>query len=207
MLKEFKIKLPDEPFTTNFSDKELICVYEGNRYLEIAVHADTGSFANLITSSDSKDDFGNIAVDEDFVAVIIDAVKHPIVSALITGQYYYDELEDYVEELATGEEYRVPYPSSMLINTLFRTDEIIYKNGKFTSLKYPTAPVNKESMDKTVAANLSRTLDELTAAKEVGSPAEHIRKLEAMKTWLEEYTEKYKDVLAHKIPYPVFENL
>lgn len=210
MIKEFTVNIPDEPFTNNFSKGNTVTIrYNGPRYIVIEKNIKSGRLENEMFLANKLEDIesANLICKSTCEKFIVDASENPLVASLITNSYTYDEVDDYIEVLPTGEEYIVSFPTGAILSFYFNRMHIIVKDGVIDELEYVTPPVSDESFAETVKFQLSMYELEKLEAEEVGSPADILAKYDSMIKWLKTYKTKYKGVPAYKIPYPIFENL
>lgn len=205
MNKEFNVNLPDQPYSTEYTlGKTVTCVYEGARYLEIVVDKLSKKFKHFGSMSDDKDQIVLSVLSDTEVAYVIDAAAYTIEVSLLLNQYRHADIDDYVEVLQTGEEYREVYPKTTGILDFIYDRDLTYDGKKFSKLTHRKPPVTDESMRLTVAAQLSYFNALKDEAIEIGDSDARKQQIDKMIKWLETYEEVYAGIPAYKVPYPVF---
>lgn len=204
MIKDFKVKLPDEPYGHTFKkNKEVTCRYDGPRFIEIEVDLNTGEVDQAVQYADKQDEIRtDITPREGYKHILLDASKNTFEAAYATSFYTSSDIEEYKEVLPTGEEYIEVYSTDGVLEELFNGSNLKYVDGSFTGIEYANPPVTDEQMKEVVRLQLENVKQEKAEQQEIGAPADIVEKYTKLIEWLENYTTTYKDVPAHKVPFP-----
>jgi len=212
MEKIFSIELPKEPYSSDMTDAQTItCTYTGNRYISVVVDKDTNKLINYVDTGEEVDDIdldGYVPQDNELV-VTLDANSDPVLASLLTLEYTHDVIDDYVEVLSTGEEYRVVYPGpGGILDFVYNRHSITYTDGQF-NLPLESVPVDDDNMLNTVNIQLENHKQLKAEAIDNGKDDEVISQYNEMISWLETYEDTYiaAGIPAHKVPWPVFDKI
>lgn len=205
MRKDFTVTIPDEPGkTTTNLNKTVKCQYIGPRYLVISVDTNTGVVSNIEGESD---DIRNIVLNEyvhpGHTFHIIDASKHTFEAAFMTNDYENEKVEDYVEKLPTGKEYRYDYPTNSILSYAFEPwcQNLRYypSNDTFSQLDYLDLGYEIQT-----DLNQDRAITEAREWLKKDMPDDIRVKVNAYLAELETFESDYAGVDAWKIPWPIY---
>jgi len=167
MKKAFTAVIPDAPYSGIVTQNRTVnCMYNGYRYHVLAVNKVSknieyisGSYTTLdeINMSQHKEDDPNIYF------VTLDANENPWEAAYLTEEYTHDPVDDYVEALPNGTEYRYVYSQDNVVTEVYNHLQLKYENGQYIKPSYRTHMVSKESywagVDEHIAAVESELAD------------------------------------------------
>lgn len=142
----FKISIPDQPYHKEFKKQnEITITYYGDRYLYVCINPTTNKILRIVRSKEHIDDdfpFSDYEKDDEAV-FLIDAEKHPIYAAILTGKIEFPEGIKYKEKLVDGSEWTYRYQAMW---DIFYLGDIKYypETDEFSTLTYLEHSISKE---------------------------------------------------------------
>lgn len=201
---DFEVKVPDEPFKCTFDLGKVVNLnYHGPRYIVISVDRQTSQVQTHEGFADNLEDI-NLSeyVDDNSKFYIIDARKHPLEASFITHQYTSQEIDNYEEELPTGETFVYFYEQGILGN-IYQSEmpEYFPDTDTFSDLKLLTPAITPDeflnNIDERIEEYRSRYFTETSSDDEIPDDVrEHY-------DWLCNVRTTYENVDHWKIPYPL----
>lgn len=203
MRKFFTVKLSDEPYkTTTNLNKTIQATYLGPRYLALCVHTPSGEIRYVARSGETEGELllpSLVDDDPETEFIVMDAKEKTFEAAYLTGTYEHDPIPDYVEQLSNNRGTYTYTWAGGAINQNYFGQDMFYRNGEFTTPKFRTHAVTKESVfegSKKAANVITQSLldNDYTSSERAA--------LEEYRDWLNSLATTYPDVDHWKIPFP-----
>ena len=196
--KTFTYNLPDEYLhQTDSLKKTAEWTYTGPDKLWIFVNKETGKITSRFHYTE-RDNGAEVPTPEEFIKVLVDVEKDPIIASLIHSEQIYGEMEHTVEVLPDGSTYGVPIPVPP--DHTYELTDIEYDSvaGKF---KKPY-PWKKPHMDWESLTNVRNGMLKSSDSSYNTASAEMKPKWEEYRQKLRDLPKTFEGVDPWKVPFP-----
>ena len=194
---QFEVNIPDEPFKNTFElEKKVRCTYNGSRYVVISTFADTNVVSTYEGFGETIEEIDMSSyVQEGMNYHIIDATKHPLMMAFITHSYTNEEVDNYTEELHTGEVYEYPYEDAIL-GDIYRGNMPTYNSDTdtFSELMLLEPAISQEDFDSSML-NRQKEITE-----KVATNPDATDEWKEYRIYMENFADTYAGIDHWKIP-------
>lgn len=195
--------MSDEPYKeTTDLNKTIEATYIGPKFLALCVHMPTGEIRYVSRSGETEAELELASLvddDEETEFIVLDASEKTFEAAYLTGYYEHDPIPDYEEQLPNNSgTYTYTYAGGIINQNYFGQD-MFYRNGEFTTPRFRTHMITKESLFQ--GAKNSANLITQSLANNDYKDSERAA-LEEYRDWLNNLETTYADVDHWKIPFP-----